>query len=749
MPRFSVIVPVYQVQAYLSECLDSVLSQSYPDLEVIAVDDRSPDACGEIIDEYAVRDPRVKPLHLTENRGLGRARNAGIAQATGEYLIFLDSDDTLTPGALAAIAERIEATGGPDVLVYDYERTYWDGRRVRNHLAAELSEWGRAPFRLTDRPGLLRVLMVAWNKAYRREFVAEQGFAFPPGYYEDTPWTFPVLMAAGSIATLDRVCVHYRQRRQGSILSTTSRKHFDLFDQYERVFAYVADHPELAFWKPELFRRMIDHYGVVFTRPGRLPRGSHGEFLRRARDHYRRYRVPKARLRRRHLLIRFGLHRTFRALRYAAAARRRLRALVLGPARAVRSGALRLHYRVQRRLPLRPERAVFAAQGGYGGDPAALEEAMRRYAPHVRTTWIADPAHPHPLPAGPRLVAPGTAAHWTALARSTYLFGDAHLTRGLRKRDGQILVRTLGGTPLGHTGLDLVERPAAAADTDPAALLRDVDQWDHVVCGNRHSTLTWQRVHPGRWTALEYGSPRTDVFQRATPDDVARLRATLGIPAGAVAILYAPARRDHRRTQHLPLDLPRLAHGLGPRFVLLARTHGDAPVEGARVIDVSAHPCPASLCLAADALLTDQSPLMFDYAGLDRPIVLHTGDWATYQAVRGAYVDLPGAPPGAVGRDEDELIGVFTEGHWDGARAALLRAAFRERFCPWDDGRAAERVVRHIVLGRTEPSPVVPLSARHPVRPATAGTPHPARTPLATVPHPAGHRPVTRIAEHR
>ncbi|MYQ97215.1 glycosyltransferase family 2 protein, partial [Streptomyces sp. SID6139] len=104
MPRFSVIVPAYQVQAYLSECLDSVLSQSYPDLEVIAVDDGSPDACGEIIDEYAARDPRVKPLHLAENRGLGRARNAGIAQAGGEYLIFLDSDDTLTPGALAAIA---------------------------------------------------------------------------------------------------------------------------------------------------------------------------------------------------------------------------------------------------------------------------------------------------------------------------------------------------------------------------------------------------------------------------------------------------------------------------------------------------------------------------------------------------------------------------------------------------------------------------------------------------------------------
>ncbi|MFE2100787.1 glycosyltransferase family 2 protein, partial [Streptomyces sp. NPDC059468] len=237
MPRFSVIVPAYKVQAYLSECLDSVLSQSYPDLELIAVDDCSPDACGALIDEYAARDARVKAVHLAENQGLGRARNAGLARATGDYLVFLDSDDTLTPDSLRSIADRIKETGEPDVLVFDYARTYWNGTVERNKVAAQLTQQGPAPFRLEDRPGLLRVLMVAWNKAYRREFVAEQGFRFPAGYYEDTPWTFPVLMAAESIATLDRVCVHYRQRRQGNILSTTSRKHFDIFEQYDRVFA--------------------------------------------------------------------------------------------------------------------------------------------------------------------------------------------------------------------------------------------------------------------------------------------------------------------------------------------------------------------------------------------------------------------------------------------------------------------------------------------------------------------------------
>jgi glycosyltransferase involved in cell wall biosynthesis len=110
LPRFSVIVPAYKVQAYLHECLESVLGQSYPDLELIAVNDCSPDACGAIIDEFAARDARVRPVHLTENVGLGRARNAGLEHATGDYLIFLDSDDSLTPDALRAIADRLKET---------------------------------------------------------------------------------------------------------------------------------------------------------------------------------------------------------------------------------------------------------------------------------------------------------------------------------------------------------------------------------------------------------------------------------------------------------------------------------------------------------------------------------------------------------------------------------------------------------------------------------------------------------------
>ncbi|MFF8672089.1 CDP-glycerol glycerophosphotransferase family protein [Streptomyces sp. NPDC015242] len=748
MPRFSVIVPAYQVQAYLHECLESVLSQSCPDLELIVVDDCSPDACGAIIDEFAARDARVLPVHLPENVGLGRARNAGVARASGDYLLFLDSDDTLTPDALRAVADRLKETGDPDVLVFDYARTYWTGEAVRNQAALQLTEQGPAPFRLEDRPGLLRLLMVAWNKAYRREFVEKEGFAFPPGLYEDTPWTYPVLMTAESIATLDRVCVHYRQRRLGSILRTTSERHFDVFEQYDRVFAFLDERPELAQWRAVLFRRMVHHLAIVYSRRDRLPKGSRAAFLRRARAHYRRYRTPGApvplRARVHHTLIRFGLHRTYRTLQLASALHRGLSRSTGKVLRGLRAAALRSHYRMQRCLPLRADRAVFAAYDGRGHScsPGALEAAFRDLAPHVRTAWVARPEHHHTIPPGPRRLVPGTAAYWTALARSRYLVSNTDFDPGLAKRRGQVLIQTGQGTPLGHIGLDLQERPAAARGRDFARLLRGVDQWDYVLSANRHTTLTHERVHPGRYTTLEYGCPRNDVFRTATPADVTRLRASLGIPEGTVAILYAPAHRDYRRSPYRSLDLQRIARRLGPRFVVLARGHHayGTPLTTTcgRVVDVSDHPNVQSLCLASDALVTDYSSLMFDYANLDRPIVIHTDDWEAYEAARGTYFDLRAFPPGAIARGEDELIDIFATGHWRGSRSAQLRAAFRERFCAYDDGRAAERVVRRVVLGETELPPVVPLGERSPVPSAASAL---AREPLATVPHPAGPHP--------
>src|SRR4051794_11060261 len=124
--RLSVVVPVYRVEAYLKQCLDSILTGD-DRVEVIAVDDASPDRCGELLDAYAEDHPGLRVLHLPHNVGLGLARNAGLDEATGDYVWFVDSDDWLPPGSVGAVLDALDAAR-PDVLLIDHLRVHEDGR---------------------------------------------------------------------------------------------------------------------------------------------------------------------------------------------------------------------------------------------------------------------------------------------------------------------------------------------------------------------------------------------------------------------------------------------------------------------------------------------------------------------------------------------------------------------------------------------------------------------------------------------
>lgn len=749
MPRFSIIVPTYQVQAYLDACLTSVLSQEVRDLELIVVDDASPDACGEIAAECAAADSRVLPLRLTRNAGPGVARNAALDHATGDYVLFLDGDDTLTPGVLADVAARLDRTGHPELLVFDHAHVPWHGPATPGALPGLLGEGSPEVFSLTERPQLLWLPHAAWNKAYRRDFIARAGLRFPSGYYEDVAFTYPALLAAESVAVLDRVCVHHRQRRHGGRLRTAGDGHFDVLTQYERVFQQLDRQPDDRRLRAALYRRMVDHLTTVYHAPGRLPVDSRAEFFRRSSALCRRYRTAAgatalgARPRAsglRHLLLRLGARRAFQTTWRVHRVGRRLRATAWSAARLLRAALLRLHYRVHLRRPLDRHLAVFTngRHSGYAGHPAAIEARLRELVPRIRTAWVAGPEHAASLPTGVRRLQPDTRPYWTAMARARFLVSGAGFPDALVQRRGQVRLQTHQGTPLAHQGLDLRTHPATAADLDVPRLLRQIDSWDYNLSANRHSTLAWETAYPASFTTLEYGSPRADIFHTATLADVLRVRAGLGIPDGALSVLYAPADREYEGgaggssgLSPLPhIDVDGLARALGPGVVLLVRRpRGHRPprprtITAPGVLDVTGHPCLEELCLAADVLVTDYAPVMFDYANLDRPIVIHADDWETYRAIRGTYLDLLAAPPGPVTRTEGELLALLACGRlWTDPGLAALRAAFRRRFCPYDDGLAAERVVRQVFLDGRHVPPVVPIECRLPAPSALAQRP--------------------------
>jgi len=208
------------------------------------------------------------------------------------------------------------------------------------------------------------------------------------------------------------------------------------------------------------------------------------------------------------------------------------------------------------------------------------------------------------------------------------------------------------------------------------------------------------------------------------PETVRRVRAELGIEPGQVAVLYAPTHREYRSSYVPLLDLAAVAEGLGPGHVVLARAHyfyeADRQLRQlhrqGRVRDVADHPSVEELCLAADVLMTDYSSIMFDYAVLDRPIVIHAPDWDVYRALRGTYFDLLAEPPGLVTRTEGEVVAGFASGAVSDEPATRARAEFRARFCSLEDGRAAERVVRRVWLGEAHAARRDPAAAGPPLR---------------------------------
>ncbi|CAL9297398.1 CDP-glycerol glycerophosphotransferase family protein [Streptomyces sp. SudanB91_2054] len=731
MPRFSIIVPSHGVAGRLAQALDSVLAQSFGDFELIPVGDGADLAAADVVGDRVERDSRVAPVHSPPSAGLAGARNAGMRAATGAYLLFLDGDDALVPGALGALDARLADTGGVDVLYFEHERVPWWEGEPANPAAPLLAKAPDGAFAPDRAPHLTGVHLPAWSAVYRRTFLTERGLDFTDGHFTDVGFGARVAGRAERVTVLRSVVVRHLVRRQGNRLNLPGPHHAELLDQAELALAHAAERGLPDERRGPLFEQLFAAILKTATHPRRLTARERRTFFRRASRLYRRhrpagFRTPGGRIGVQHRLLAAGSYTGFRALR---AANRTVGGLLR---RLPRPQGLRtrLLYRRHLRRPLDPGLVVYCAYWGrgYTCNPAAIHAKARELAPHLRSVFLVEADQAHTVPKDVDHAVIGSRRYWEVLARATYLVNNANFAEGVVKRPGSVHLQTQHGTPLKTMGVDQSTYPVvAAASGSFTKLLGRVDRWDYNLSANRHSTRMWERAYPGSYEQLEYGYPRNDVYCTATAEDVARVRRALGVPEGSTAVLYAPTHRDWEAGFGAgALDLEAFCEAAGEDVVVLLRAHyfydrGGRSAPSGRVIDVTAHRSAEDVCLAADALVTDYSSIMFDYANLNRPIVVYADDWEVYRETRGVYFDLMAAPPGPVARTPEELARVFRDGSWAGRESTALRAAFRERFCEFDDGRAAERVVRRVLLGEPPETlpPVVPLAERVPA-PAAA-----------------------------
>jgi glycosyltransferase involved in cell wall biosynthesis len=215
-PLITVAVAMYQSEDTIEAALESIYSQGFDDLEVVIVNDASTDGSVKKAEGVDSRGIPTRIVTHRENRGLGPSRNTGINEATGRYIVFLDSDDELLPGSLSHIAEVAGASTADLLLVGCVERKHGKDRPMHPQTLLSSAAESKTPWTLEEHPELFFWPPSTWAKVYRREFLEQSGIVFPPGYHQDIPSTIHALLKAQSIGAVDFPCYLYIRRGEGS-----------------------------------------------------------------------------------------------------------------------------------------------------------------------------------------------------------------------------------------------------------------------------------------------------------------------------------------------------------------------------------------------------------------------------------------------------------------------------------------------------------------------------------------------------
>lgn len=259
-PILSIIIPAYNAAVYLQPCLDSIFSQEYTDFETIVIDDGSTDNTATLLEQY----PQVKVIRQ-ENQGMSTARNRGVEEAQGEYILFVDSDDLLTEGALATLASALT---GEDIIGFNAKKLHEDTGEYSFHPTVREPEScdGWTYFcRHRLAPTDIHFVCI-WQRAYRRQFMLDNNLRFVDGILraEDDLFTTEALLAARCLKTIN-ACLYIYRIRANSITTTVDRRRFD---DSLRVQRMLADHfiPLKGVDKTIIYRVLASNYINLFSR---------------------------------------------------------------------------------------------------------------------------------------------------------------------------------------------------------------------------------------------------------------------------------------------------------------------------------------------------------------------------------------------------------------------------------------------------------------------------------------------------
>ena len=264
-PVISVIVPVYNVEEYLPKCLDSILNQTFSNIEIICVNDGSTDGSRKILEEYKKRDFRIKIVDK-KNGGLSSARNAGMKVATGEFYSFIDSDDWIDKTMLEKLYENM-TTLNTDIsicAVHQFDETNQKIDDSNPYYTLEFFDksFDNRVFSYKEtKPFIMDVCVMAWNKLYRRSLIEDCNAEYPEGLiFEDGPFFFSIFFKTDRVSIVREFLYYYRINRKNSIIQKAGKKFLDVIDVAELMYSKIKNLPDFEDIKYIFFRKKVEDF---------------------------------------------------------------------------------------------------------------------------------------------------------------------------------------------------------------------------------------------------------------------------------------------------------------------------------------------------------------------------------------------------------------------------------------------------------------------------------------------------------
>ena len=715
-PAVSVVVPVYNVEIYIRQCVDSILNQTFQDFEIILVDDASPDNSIAICKKFYGDNDKVKFVHHEKNCGLGITRNTGMKHARGKYIYFVDSDDFILPQALEKFynaaeknnAQVVHSAGWydlnqdePEPVLQENLKQEWDGYNQEGFLTKNLI------YRLENHWKTYRTWPMAWLHFCRRDFLEKNHLEFWDIISEDEPFCFELFCLTERYYILHEALYVYR-RRSGSIMKSTSLDKFEKAirslvvgsKRFEKLLDRIQRFDNYDAWRESItnvfFSRLYKHTLLFYNDPniGAVRNAVIEETLTPVfgdNEPFVRYFFN-------------GFHLYRRQAEILSRSKNQLSAQMMS---------------IFNRMEISDRKIVFVnfLGRGYGCNPKYIAEEILRQNLPFDLVWLVRNLD-EPMPEKIRKVLYGSLDSIYELATAKVIVTNIkNLLPFKNKKQGQYLIMTWHSGTGFKRGEKDAEEKLSPVYVEQSKL--NSEMTDLMIASCQEQFDEFRRAFWYKGEILKCGLPRNDIFFNRSEELVANIRKTINIPADSQIIMYAPTFRDNPKilADVYKFDIEKLFKVLkkkfGGKWTLLMRFHPNVAATAfakesfngsENVINVTDYPDMQELILVSDVLISDYSSVIYDFMISDKPVFIFAKDYDTYPKERGfkqTYFDLPYK----INRTEDELFTCIKTFNKTKSEPAIKK--FLDDVKPFDTGHASAEVVKRIadVIEGREQSP--------------------------------------------